>query len=272
MVLVSIPAAARADAPAWRTLLDEAQSARSARRYHDALQLSDRAAFQGDEARYHAARLRGDTLLDAGQAAAALSTYDSIADLAVPDSELDCARGVALFELGKFPEANNALRSALRGKPDLAEAYYTLGLLAEILGTPGEEELFRRARQLDSDRYPITPLMAHDTFVAAVDEALASVPAHVARALTDVPVLVVDVPHPEDLSRAQLPTPPTAMGMTIDHSQCGHPQCDEARTILLFKRNLERAAATGEQLQTKIRELVTHEVCRAGGLLPVGLV
>src|SRR5262245_29570273 len=106
-------------APDWESLLDEAASALEEDRHHDALQLCDRAALLGDEARYNAAILRGDILLELGDPSGALSSYETVADPDVQDPDLDCARGMAFFELGRLAEADSALRSALRGNADL---------------------------------------------------------------------------------------------------------------------------------------------------------
>src|SRR5690606_25477836 len=133
-------------------------------------QLCDRAALSGDDGRYHGALLRGDILLELGDAAAALSAYETVAQLDVPDPELDCARGIALFHLCRLPEAENALRSALRGRPDLPHAWYTLALIAEIRGNGQDPELFRRARMLDPEHYPPLEQMGRGEFEQALEE------------------------------------------------------------------------------------------------------
>lgn len=246
----------------WRDLLKRAETARHAGRYHEALQLSDRAAQLGEEARYHAALIRGDTLLELGDAASALSSYESIADPFVPDPYLDCARGLALFELAKLPEAENALRSAARGRPDLAEAYFTLGLIAEMQGTGEEVELFRMARRLEPDRYPATPQRSRKAFEALVERALEQLPPDLHSAVADVPVLVAEVPHPNDLNRSHPPVSPNALGMFIGGERyvAGH-----GPAILLFKRNLERAFPREEQLVAELRVTVQHELMRLVG-------
>lgn len=254
----------------WRDLLKQAEEARLQRRYHDALQLSDRAAQQGEDARYHAALIRGDTLLEIGDAASALSTYDSVADPAVPDPELDCARGIALFELAKLPEAENALRSAVRGNPELADAYFTLGLIAEITGTGEETELFRVARRLDAARFPATPQLSRRMFEDLVEEALAELSGEVQAALSTVPVLVADVPHPEDLRRSVPPVPPTSFGMFVGLVELT-PQGWRGNeldppAILLFKRNLERAFPEPADLVSELRHTVETEIGRVLGL------
>ena len=57
--------------------------------------------------------------------------------------------GLALFHLGRFREAEDALRFALSVDPDLQAAYYNLGLVLTAEKRPDEAKaFFRRARQI----------------------------------------------------------------------------------------------------------------------------
>lgn len=245
----------------WRRMLEEANAARRDRRFGDALQLSDRAAQAGEDARYHAALLRGDVMLELGNAAAALSSYEAVADPAVPDPLIDCARGIALFELTRLPEADNALRSAIRGRPDLAEAYYALGLVAELLGTGEDAELFRCARRIDVERFPPVRYLSRPAFEAVVAEAVGALPPTIADIVADLTLLVVEVPRPGDLRRTEPPVSPTALGMLVEEPD----KPDDQPVLLLFKRNLERAFCGREQLVAGLRRAVGEEVRRSFG-------
>ncbi len=258
------------DSSDWRDLLDEASQAHADGHDHDALQLCDRAAMCGEEARYFSAVMRGDVLIDLGDTSGALSSYDSVADPSVPDPDLDCARGVALFELVRFAEADNALRSATRGDPSLAEAHYTLGLLAEITGSGRDGEYFRQARRLDPGAYPPPIQLGRQEFESAVDEALAQLPEPVRKATQEVPIVIAEVPHPDDLVQSDPPLSPAMLGMFVGPSSAEVSVLDappeQQPTILLFKRNLERASHDRETLIREIRTTVLHEVGHAIGL------
>ena len=241
-----------------------AREAWSEERPHDALQLCDRAAQIPGDARYQAALLRGDILLELGDAAGALSSYDSVADPSTPDADLDCARGLALFELARFAEAENALRSALRGNNQLADAHYALGLMAELFGNGQDTEHFRRARRLAPDRFPVTQRRSNEAFQELVEEALEGLPPPVKQAMENIPVLVAEVPHPEDLRQCDPPVSPLAFGMMVGLApQTGGLLVDvDTETqpgLLLFKRNLERACAEREALVEEIRATVLQE-------------
>lgn len=254
----------------WRQLLGEAVAAQHDGRFGDALQLCDRAAMSGDEARYFAALMRGDVLLDLGDPAGALSSYDSVAEPSVPDPELDCARGVALFELARFPEAENALRSALRGDATIAQAHYTLGLIAEILGNGREMEHFRQARRLDPEAFSPTARLSHEEFQAAVDQALLDLPVPVRDATRSIPVLIAEIPQLSDLTQNRPPLSPTLLGLFVgpmpQDTSVLDPPAEQQPMILLFKRNLERTCPDRETLMREIRATVAHEVGHAIGL------
>jgi tetratricopeptide (TPR) repeat protein len=255
----------------WEGLLDEAAALLDAGRHHDALQLCDRAAVMGEEARYHAAILRGDVLLDMGDPSGALSSYETVADPDEDDPEVDCARGIAFFELGQFAEAENALRSALRGDRDLAEAYYTLGLIAEIQGNGQEVELFRRARKLDPESFPQRALMSRQAFEAVVDEAVTALPEGIKAALGSLPLIIAELPHPDDVRHAEPPLSPLSMGMYVGpppnlrDTVMDLPDAQQP-AMVLFKRNLERAATDRGELVEEVRRTVMHELGSAMGL------
>lgn len=254
----------------WRQLLDRADEAARDGRFEEALDACNRAALVNEEARYFAGFLRGDILMEIGDAAGALSAYDSVADPETVDPDLDCARGVALFELAMLPEAENALRSALGTSPDLAEAYFTLGLITEIKGGEATDSLFRQARQLAPDRYPPAQHMSHEAFEAVVAEALAELPDRVKEAIVNIPVLVEELPTIEELRAASPPLSPATLGMFVGAPPAQLSVLDAAEAqqpvILLYKRNLEHAFPEREQLVKEVRLTVIHEVGHALGL------
>ncbi len=262
----------RKDPPAeWESLLDAAAAALDAGAHHEALQLCDRAAIAGDEARYHAALLRGDVLIEMGDPAGALTAYETVADPDVEDPELDCARGIALFELGRLAEADNALKSAVRGQADLAEGHYVLGLIAEILGTGQEVEHFRKARKLDPERFAPPLQLSREQFEAAVDEALEHLPAPLRAALERVPVLIAELPHADDLKHAEPPLSPLALGLYVGPqltlNETFLPDTEgQQPAMVLFKRNLERASGTREALVEELEHTLRHEIGHALGL------
>lgn len=244
------------------TLLNEAESALLAGRPHDALQLCDKAALVSDVGRYGAAMMRGAILLDMGDAAGALSSYDSVADPHEPDAKLDCARGLALFELARLAEAENALRSAVRGLPDLARAHFALGLIAEMAGNGEEAEHFRRARRLEPENYPPQRRVGVEEFQKAVTGAIDGLGEGVRTVLKKMSILVAELPNPQDLARQNPPVSPQAPCMVVGVLEAAQDNADDIGDVevglLLFKRNLERMAQASGDLTHNVREALLH--------------
>ena len=104
---------------------------------------------------------RGDSLFHLGTALAearrwedAVSAYRE-AILQPSLTVLDLAHqnlGLALFHLGRYREAEDALRFALSLSPQLQAAYYNLGLVVTAQKRPDEAKaLFRRTQQIGPD-------------------------------------------------------------------------------------------------------------------------
>lgn len=243
-----------------QALLDQAKQAWQRDDVHAALQLCDRTALLGPTWRYQAAILRGDILMALGDAAGALSSYESVADPAVVDGQIDAARGLALLELGQFAEAENALSSALRQMPEHVDVLIALGLIAEIHRNGHETELYRRARRLAPERFGLMPRLNQKDFETVIANALAQLPGTLQHEMKKIPVLVTDVPHREELLLYKPAASPSGFGMWLIldiHQQGIHmTQHGDQTAILLFKRNLERASTDKIQLQENIRSFV----------------
>lgn len=252
-----------ADETTWQSLLEDA---RSLAQEHPlaALQLCDRAALLSDAGRHRAALLRGDILLELGDAAGALSCYESIADLSNKDSEVDCARGLALFHLARFAESENALKSALRDDANLPQAHFALGVMAEISGTGQEVEHFRRARRLDPERFPYAPRLSNADFEKAVEEALLGLPEALREVLQEMVVLVAPMPRLDDLRQDDAPLSPLSKATRVALAASYYGVVDETTpprpAILLFKRNIERACRDRLGVVTTIADIVREEV------------
>ena len=253
---------------AWKQLIEEAFDAWEGGNAHDALQRCDRAALMGPEARYAAAMLRGDILLGLGDAAGALSSFETVADVAVRDPDVDCARGRALFALGRLAEAENALRSALREKDDLAEAHYTLGLIVEHRATGEEVVCFRRARLLDPLRYGGVRHLADAAFAEMVENVTTALVKRIQDALgrgptRPIPVVIAELPHPEDIGSGENKVPPSTLGIVVGHANSGGIS---QPAVMLFKRNLERGVRSEEELEALVEHTLVQQIARLLGL------
>lgn len=243
---------------AWQRLIDSANQARAAGQFHDALQLCDRAAQLGQAARYRAALLRGNILLDLGDAAGALSSFEAVADLDVADPEIDLARGIALFELVRFSESEGALLSAVRLDPNIAEAYHTLGRIAEFMGTGEEIEYFRMARRLAPEIFPAANKLSEIEFTALVESVLNEMPPEEASLLAYMPVIVTGLPQPNDLRAISPPLSPASLAVLIRNTEelPGVP----AAAIVLYKRNFELTYADKDAMRIGMKQTILNEL------------
>jgi tetratricopeptide (TPR) repeat protein len=246
----------------WRNLLTQAKEVLAAGRTHEALQLCDRAAIESEDARYGAALIRGAIHLEMGDAAAALSAYQAVADAGKPDADLDCARGLAYFELAEIPEAEAAIRSALRIDSHLAEGHYTLGLILELKGRREANTHFRRARELSPAQYPEDRSRTREEFEALLNRAASTLPEHVIEHIRKFPIVVADLPVLDELQKIQPRMSPQSLALVLGSSEGRAVQ----PCLLIFKRNVERAFRDEELIEAGIRLAVIREFTRALGL------
>ena len=223
----------------------------------------DRAALECDEARHTAALVRGAVLLELGDPGGALSCYEAIAVPNQPDPDLDCARGVALFELGQLPEAEAALKSAILDDPGLAEAHYTLGLLYELSGVPEAVRCFREARRLSPEKYPADSQYTRTEFEQLLNDAVAELPKVVVEALEEYPIVVADLPMVNELRQIQPRMSPQSLALVLGSE--GSAAGPEKPCLLIFKRNVERAFRDRETTAERLRQTVIREFSHALG-------
>jgi len=250
----------------WQKLLRKAERALERGRVSEALQLCDQAAFENEESRYSAGLMRGSILLELGDAVGALSAFESLAKPESQDSEVDCARGMALFELARFPEAEAALRSAVRGGPHLAKAFHTLGLIAEFKGTGEEVRWFREARSLEPTRFGHRVQLSNAEFREMVEEAVAELPSDFVEIVEEIPIVVSELPIVNELNQLQPPISPLSLAMMVGAVRVEHGPADDLEPILfLFKRNIERAFPDPEEMKSATRRAIIRHFAEALG-------
>jgi len=236
-----------------------------------------------DEARRHAARavdlaeeedeylsalaLKAGLEAEAGDAARARKTLGDLppADVALgdPDSALEIAD--LHMALGDVELARGRLRTLTASEPGAgsAEAWHALGCAAEELGDDAEmRAAWKRTWQLDSapgaaraERRRLTEAEVE----AIAEQALGELPARARELLRDVPIVIADQPAEGDVDAG---IDPRSLGLFAgtalpDASHLGgQPGLTQ---ILIFKRNLERMAASDDELREEVRTTLLHE-------------
>jgi predicted Zn-dependent protease with MMP-like domain/Flp pilus assembly protein TadD len=207
---------------------------------------------------------------DLGRSHLALPHLERAVAALPDDPEAIYEKGVALFELCRFDEAQRAFEKALTLSPDDPWALHQLGLLAE---RRGEE---RRASQLLARAHTLAPRdfeselrIGPAEFKAEVQAALARLPEEEKRALKGVQFVVQDLPDAEDLRAVQPPLSPSILGLfrgPPEQEDCVPADGPVCRTIVIYRKNLLRIARDRKELVEQVRITVEHEVGHLHGL------
>lgn len=213
--------------------------------------------------RAHLALLEGEALSDLGRSREALSRLDAALALLPDEPRALYEKAVAEFELCRFADTRRDLQRVLALHPEDAAAHNQLGLVLEWLGDPGgaEREL-ARARTLAPEDYKPPVLPSPAEFRALVDAEAAKLPPSLRQDLAQVRLEVADLPDLSDLIAEEPPLSPTILGLFrgVPLGDCSTSPDDEARTIVIYRKNLGRAVTSHDELVTQIRTTLLHEL------------
>lgn len=201
---------------------------------------------------------------DLGRSHLALPHLDRAAAVLAEDADVAYERGVALFELCRFEEAERAFGRALALAPDDAWALHQLGLLAERRGDlPRAARLLARAHELAPEDFPAEVAMDEEAFRREVRAAIAALPAGERASLAGVPVEVQDLPDAEDLLAVEPPLSPTILGLfrgPAEDEPCTAADGPRCRAIVFYRKNLVRFARDRAELEHQVRVTLLHEL------------
>jgi predicted Zn-dependent protease with MMP-like domain len=185
------------------------------------------------------------------------------------DPDLAFARSEALFNLGRFDEARNAFETLERGDFDEPMMYYYLACIAERKGEHRKAKtLFEKAHGLDPETCALPVAVTGEEALRVYRECLAELPGEIARFLEDVPIYVDDLPSDELIRMDDPPLDPLVLGVFLG-SAAGEERSswpDAQPRIVLFHRNIAKAAGDRELLGKELRTTLFHEVGHAIGL------
>jgi len=175
--------------------------------------------------------------------------------------------GQILFELGRFGEARRALLAATALDAESSHAFYHLALVQERMG---EEELadasFERANALDPDHYPLPARVDEGFFREVVAEAIDNLPRSIREYITDVPILVEDLPSDQMLAEQNVSPQILGVYVGVPRTEAESAQYDDFTRIVLFKSNVEKICRDRDDLVEQIQITVRHEVGHHLGL------
>jgi len=200
---------------------------------------------------------------DLGQAKDALERAERVLSLDKSNKDASYERAIALFELCRFPEAKAAFSAMLEDKERAAHAHQHLGLLFEREGKYKlAEKHFAKARELSPEDFPAPVEMSPEAFKEAVARAVGDLPQDMRKDLDGVPVAAEEIPKDEDLLSGEPPLSPAILGLFRGPPLGEKCSAEESpcRSVALYRRNLERAVRTGDELREQIRVTLLHEV------------
>ncbi len=225
--------------------------------------------------------LTGQALSDLGRPKEALPHLDSALVDAPDDLTARYERGLALFELCRFNDAERALRDVIAKDPRDAFAHQQLGLTLEQLGDArGSQRELAEARRLDPAEIKEPLDVDKAAFDKMVKEEIAALPPKLRDDLGKASLELSDLPAITDLTADDPPLPPTILGLVrgapldeqqpevsvrhMSHTSQGHgepmSEADDRRAIALYRLNLLRATTTREELRDQIRTTLHHEL------------
>lgn len=195
----------------------------------------------------------GDALLSSGKAL----------DNDPSDRESRREKGVALFELSRFDAAKTELTKLADEEPDAWAEHY-LGLIAErAQDEPLAQAHFARATKLDPDAFKPTANATSSLFQRVVQDEVAKLPADIKAGLARANFEVEDLPQVSDLVATDPPLSPGILGLFRPAGEAA--PADAKPTILLYRRNLSRAAHNDDELHREVRDTLMHEVGHLNG-------
>jgi tetratricopeptide (TPR) repeat protein len=201
---------------------------------------------------------------DLGRSHLALPHLERAAQVLADDVDAIYERGVALYELCRFDEAQRAFDRALSLAPDDPWVLHQLGLLAERRGDAERaEKLLARARKLAPEEFQPEVPLDPEGFRAEVQYAVSTLPDEERRALRTVPVEVQDLPDATDLVAVDPPLSPSILGLfrgPSENEPCTAADGPRCRAIVFYRKNLLRFARDRRELTHEIQVTLLHEL------------
>jgi predicted Zn-dependent protease with MMP-like domain/Flp pilus assembly protein TadD len=201
---------------------------------------------------------------DLGRSHLALAHLERAAQVLPEDPDTAYERGVALYELCRFGEAQRAFERALRIAPDDPWTLHQLGLVAERRGDARRASaLLAKARALAPQDFRPELQVDLDAFRSEVKTAVAELPEGERQALRAVPVDVQDLPDTSDLLAVDPPLSPAILGLfrgPAEDETCSAADGPRCRSIVLYRKNLLRFAHDRKELSEQVRVTLLHEL------------
>ncbi|HVR61743.1 MAG TPA: metallopeptidase family protein [Polyangia bacterium] len=184
------------------------------------------------------------------------------ADVSLGDATLALEIAELWLAIGEPAQARDRLLTLTGSEPQLADGWYTLGIACEELGDEAAmRAAWKKAWQLDSraDDADLAVRIDERELGAVAESALGELPSRARALLRDVPIVIAELPAEADVDSG---LDPRVLGLFAGtpHPEMPHVGGQPDLTqIVLFRRNLERAAGSEDELRREIRTTLLHE-------------
>jgi predicted Zn-dependent protease with MMP-like domain len=247
-------------------------------RYEEALELAEAAlaeepdepaspvgADTGRSRRLDLLFLAGDALLGMGRAADAEARFRDVLAVDPACAGSRCWLAMALYRQCRFDEAEREAKAAVEMPDAVVDAHVVNGLLLERRGRYSEADAcFRRAAEIEPDKYQVPIRMSRAEFDREVKKAAKRLPRQFRMHLERVPVIVQEIPDEALLQTDDGVNDPDLLGLFhgISLPETGElgPAPTTPNYIYLFQRNLERFAKDRDDLVEQIKITLYHEL------------
>jgi len=215
--------------------------------------------------------LSGVALLELDEPDAAARALARACELDPDDAESRAHLAEAQFRCCRFDDAEREARAAVRSDGGLPHGHWALALCLERRGLfdEAEHEFSRAVRLAPDDFYPPVRF-SKEEFERHLRAAIDALPERFRKHLDDVTLTVDDLPSLSVLTADEPPLDPELLGLFVGVPRSEHsvfsPGGELPPRILLFKRNLERAAQDEDELRDEIGVTVRHELAHYLGL------
>ena len=207
--------------------------------------------------------LQAMALDDLGRPGDALAAATKALEYEPKDREARREKGVALFELCRFEQSKTELSRLATEAPDAWAEHY-LGLIAErAQDDVAAAAHFARARTLDPEAFKPTAQAPRPLFQKIVQEEVDKLPEAIKAGLLRASFQVEDLPEVGDLVATDPPLSPGILGLFRPPPE--NASAEARPTILLYRRNLSRAAHNDDELRREVRDTLMHEVGHLNG-------
>jgi predicted Zn-dependent protease with MMP-like domain len=248
--------------------IDEAWRALEEGEVEEAIALA-RALVDEDPDDPEALYLAGSALMESGQLPESEPFLRRALELNESDLDARAALAELLYETCRFDEARAETAVLLEGDPDDPHGHHLASLLAERRGEFAvAEEEERMAHRLAPEAYPLPTRFTRGEFDAAVAAAAAELPQKFRDRMSNLAIVVEDVPSLQLVRTLEEPSP-SILGLFVGTPLPEKHLDDLPRppdAVYLFKRNLERICTSREELIEEVRITLLHEVGHYMGL------